>query len=236
MTNYGFIKLLVCIFLGGTLYSCSSLKIAGGAVTNQTSFQVNRLDDTSSSIKVYNYDTVSFYESPYQKFMLNNSDKPDGRFIVYDESNKVRRILHYKYHKREGKDIWLYPDGSIMQEKNFVHDRYVSYTLYFLSPHIIDTELSDTLGYKRSWDTGGHLIYEKNYQTGEFKEWYANGKLKLKGMECPGECYALKGPWSYYNTDGKLDQIVFYGDTQDPDGWDAIYHYKGNEIQYVERK
>jgi antitoxin component YwqK of YwqJK toxin-antitoxin module len=236
MAKRAFITFLTGLFFSSVWFSCTPLKMISESWSPQASFPISRLDDTSAFIKVLNYDTVSFYDSPYQTYMLNNSDKPDGRFIVYDESNTIRRILHYKNHKREGKDTWFYADGNNMQEKIFVHDRYTSYKLYFLSPHVIDTELSDTLGYKKSWNTSGQLIYEKNYQTGSFKEWYSNGKLKLTGMECPGECYAFKGPWSYYSTEGKLDEIIFYGFTQDQDSWDSIYHYKGNNIQYVERK
>jgi antitoxin component YwqK of YwqJK toxin-antitoxin module len=187
-------------------------------------------------LQVSNYDTVSFYESPYQKYMLDRSDKPDGKFIVYDENNRIRRTLYYKNHKREGKDIWYYSDGQEMQEKNFVHDHYVSYRLYYPSKHLIDTELKDTLGYKKHWDEEGHLIYEKNYVTGEFKQWYPNGMIQCKGQECPGECYALKGPWYYYDTAGNLTKIIFYGQTVDEQEWDSIYHYSGNRIISVERK
>jgi antitoxin component YwqK of YwqJK toxin-antitoxin module len=218
------------------IISCTSLKQNTDSEAPQDSFKFTKTSDSTCVLQVNNYDTVSFYESPYQKYMLNNSDKPDGKFIVCDENNRTRRTLYYKNHKREGKDTWFYNDGQIMQEKYFIHDRYVSYRLYYPKKHLIDTELKDTLGYKKRWDEEGHLIYEKNYVTGAFKQWYASGMIKSKGQECPGECFSLKGPWYYYNTAGSLTKIVFYAEAVDEQGWDSIYNYLGNRIVSIERK
>jgi antitoxin component YwqK of YwqJK toxin-antitoxin module len=217
------------------LASCSYQKLSLDQMLSQDKFQISRSSEGINSITVSYYDTVSTYDSPYQRFMLNSSDKPNGQFNVYDENGLLRRTLYYSSHLREGKDTWFYADGQVMQEKVFVHDQYVSYKTYYPGRFIIDTELSDTLGFKRHWDYDGNLIYEKNYRTGDYKEWYSSGKIRAKGMECPGECFTLQGPWSYYNERGNLDEIVFFHGSPDPEAWDSIYHYQGDKIISIDR-
>jgi antitoxin component YwqK of YwqJK toxin-antitoxin module len=201
----------------------------------QSQFPISALDASTNAIHVGNYDTVSYFESPYQNFMLNSKDKPDGKFIVYDEKDRIRRTLTYKNHLREGIDTWFYEDGQVMQEKRFVHDKYVSYKTYYPNHHLLETEVNDTLGFKKHWDEQGILVSEKNYVTGYYKEWYANGKPSSEGLECPGECFTLLGPWKYYDQSGHLLQIVFYRGLTDYNAWDSIYHYQGNKIVSIER-
>ena len=228
-----FLKLF---FLSLALFSCSANKLQRDSLPEQTVFQPLKTDAGTWTLTVSSYDTASSYDSPYQRYMIDNGNKPDGEFMVYDEKGKLRRTLFYKNHKREGKDTWFYADGQIMQEKLFVNDRYVSYKSFYPKRNMADTELDDTLGYKRHWDEEGNLVFEKNYRTGAYKEWYPNGKIRASGIECPGECFSLEGPWKYYDTKGNLDQIIFYKGTSDPNDWDSIYHYRGNQVTSIERK
>ncbi len=224
------------ILLASCLFSCSINKLSINQIPAQNNFQYTQTGDSTYAISVNYYDTVSYYESQYQDYMLDNSNKPEGKFIVKDSKGRIRRTLSYKNHKREGLDTWYDAKGQISQEKLFVNDRLVSYKLFYPNIRMLDTELTDTMGYKRHWDEEGHLIYEKNFRTGEFKEWYPNGKLETKGQECPGESFCLIGPWSYYTNEEKLDQIIFYHGSADANDWDSIYHYQGNQISSVERK
>lgn len=219
-----------------SFFSCSMNRPANNQMLEQDKFQYTKIADSTFALAVNFYDTVSYYDSPYQRYMLDNYNKPDGKFIVKDEKGLTRRVLHYKNHKREGMDTWYYDNGQIMQEKLFVDDKYVSYKSFYPNRRMIDTELTDTLGFKRHWDEEGNIVYEKNYRTGEFKQWYSNGKLQSKGQECPKECFTLQGPWYYYTPAGKLDQIIFYHGSIDADDWDSIYHYNGDKISYIERK
>ena len=147
---------------------------ANNQMLEQDKFQYTKIADSTFALAVNFYDTVSYYDSPYQRYMLDNYNKPDGKFIVKDEKGLTRRVLHYKNHKREGMDTWYYDNGQIMQEKLFVDDKYVSYKSFYPNRRMIDTELTDTLGFKRHWDEEGNIVYEKNYRTGEFKQWYSN--------------------------------------------------------------
>ncbi|MFI5151346.1 MAG: toxin-antitoxin system YwqK family antitoxin [Bacteroidia bacterium] len=226
------------LFLGGiSLFSlsCSVNKLTLDQRLAQDKFTITKSDEGINSIVVNYYDSASYYDSPYQRYMMTNTDKPDGQFNVYDESGLLRRTLYYKNHLREGKDTWYYTDGQIMQEKMFVHDKYVSYKTYYPKRFLLDTQLTDTLGVKRHWDEEGNLIYEKNYHTGEYKEWYTNGKVHIRGLECPAECFQLQGPWYFYNPAGELEQIMFYHGVDDADAWDSIYHYQGDKIMSIDR-
>jgi antitoxin component YwqK of YwqJK toxin-antitoxin module len=222
------------VFLLYSLTSCKTNKISETAITEEK-FEYIQLGDHLYSITVRNYDSVSFYESPYQRYMFENN-KPDGKFVVYDEHNRIRRVLFYSNHKREGADTWFYKDGQIMQEKIFVNDRTLSYKSYYPQSQQINTILTDTLGYKRHFDEKGYLIFEKNYVTGTYKEWFSDGRIRATGTECPGECFTLHGPWYFYSDAGKLERIAFYSDTTDSDNWDSVYHYQGNKIVSIERK
>jgi antitoxin component YwqK of YwqJK toxin-antitoxin module len=224
------------LFLMICLLACSAHKPGPAQILSQDKFQYTKTADSTFSLKVNFYDQVSDYDSPYQQFMLNNDDKPDGKFVVTDENDHTRRVLHYKKHKREGMDTWYYADGQIMQQKLFVNNQFVSYKSYYPNRRMTDTELTDTLGFKRHWDEDGHLVYEKNYRTGEFKHWYSDGKLQIKGQECPKECFTYQGPWYFYTETEKLDQIIFYHGSPDADAWDSIYHYDGDRVAYTERK
>ncbi len=223
-------------FLFLSFYSCQTNKLNKGQLPVQDKFEFTNIGSQIFEIRVDNYDTVSYYDSPYQRFMLDNSNKPDGKFVVKDEHGRVRRTLFYKNHKREGRDTWYYEDGQPMQEKEFVNDRYISYKTFYPKRLMIDTELSDTTGFLRHYDEEGNLIFEKNYLTGAYKEWYPDGSIRITGLECPGECFKLTGPWSYYQKKGILDRIVFYTETLDVNNWDSIYHYQGNNIVSIEKK
>jgi len=233
MKAFRFTLFLVLLF---SAFSCKVNKLPLDQILAQDKFECIRIGDQLYKINVNHYDSASYYDSPYQRYMLDNSNKPDGKLVIYDENGRIRRTLFYKGHKREGPDTWYYSDGQIMQEKEFVHDRLVSYKTYYPKRLMVDLELSDTLGIKKHFDEEGNLQFEKNYVTGAYKEWYPDGKVKVTGMQCPGECFTLQGPWNYYNESGKLDQIVFYPGTSDLNNWDSIYHYKGNKIVSIERK
>jgi hypothetical protein len=216
--------------------SCSVKHLSLDTMLAQNQFPITRIDGSTYSIQVNYYDTASYYDSPYQRFMQDNSNKPDGKLIVTDEHGIIRRTLFYQNHLRNGMDTWYYSNGDVMQEKKFVNSHYVSYRTFYPKRGILESALDDTLGYKKKWDAAGNLIYEKNYVTGEFKQWDNNGNLLIKGMECPGECYTMMGPWYYYSANDVLDKIVFYHGDTDPAAWDSIYHYRGNTISYRERK
>jgi antitoxin component YwqK of YwqJK toxin-antitoxin module len=233
MKVFRFILFLLVLI---SAFSCKVNKLTVDQMLAQDKFECVRIGDQLYEIKVNSYDSASYYDSPYQRYMLDNSNKPDGKLVIYDEKGRIRRTLFYKEHKREGPDTWYYADGQIMQEKEFVHDRLVSYKTFYPKRLMVDLELSDTLGIKKHYDEEGNLQFEKNYVTGAYKEWYPDGKVKVTGMQCPGECFSLFGPWNYYNESGKLDQIVFYPGTTDLNNWDSIYHYKGNKIVSIERK
>jgi antitoxin component YwqK of YwqJK toxin-antitoxin module len=216
--------------------SCQSKKLSLNQMLSQDKFEPIKAGDQLYQISVDFYDTASFYDSPYQRYMLDKSNKPDGKFVVYDDKGRVRRTLFYKNQMREGLDTWYYPDGTIMQEKEFAHDRYKAYKTFYPKRHLVDTELSDTTGFKRHYDEAGNLVFEKNYITGAYKEWYPNGKIRATGLECPGECFALVGPWNYYTESGELEKIVFYSGTADLNNWDSIYHYQGDRIISIDKK
>ncbi|HXC07093.1 MAG TPA: hypothetical protein VNZ86_20175 [Bacteroidia bacterium] len=230
------IRLVILLAVLSVCYfSCTVRKLSLEQMLTQDKFMISKSPEGISSITVNYYDSASYYDSPYQRYMLSGKDKPDGQFNVYDENGHLRRTLFYKNQQREGKDTWFYSDGQIMQEKIFVHDTYVSYKTYYPKRFLMDTELTDTLGVKRHWDEEGNLIYEKNYHTGEYKEWYPDGKVHIRGLECPGECFELQGPWYFYTHEGELDQIQFYHGTNDPEAWDSVYHYKGDKIISIDR-
>jgi hypothetical protein len=224
---------LVSLYL---IPACKLNQASREKMLSQKDFPMTRADESTCIIRVNYYDTASYYDSPYQRFMLDNSTKPDGKLIVTDEQGMTRRTLYYKNHMRNGMDTWYYPNGDIMQQKNFVNNRFVSYKTFYPKRGLLETALDDTLGFMKKWDEMGNLIYEKNYVTGEFKQWDNDGKLRVKGVECPGECFTMQGPWYYYTPDEKLDQIVFYHGDTDPTAWDSIYHYSGNKVVSVERK
>jgi antitoxin component YwqK of YwqJK toxin-antitoxin module len=226
--------LLPVLFL--LLVSCQTNKLSLDQMFSQDKFEPVKIGDQLYEIKVNYYDTVSAYDSPYQRYMSDNSNKPDGKLVVYDEAGRIRRTLFYKNHLREGTDTWFYPDGEVMQEKKFVNGHYTSYKTFYPKHHLVDTELDDTLGIKKHYDEQANLIFEKNYVTGAYKEWYPNGKIRVTGVECPRECFILQGPWRYYTQDGLLDEIVFFSETTDVNRWDSVYHYRKDQIVSVERK
>ena len=52
-----------------------------------------------------------------------------GDLIFYDKNGHKARLTHYEQNKKDGKEIYYHPDGTVYQEIIYKQDRIVSQTV-----------------------------------------------------------------------------------------------------------
>ncbi len=143
--------------------------------------------------------SIETYLSTYLSFYENGIKQRHGDTIFY-QSGKIESIgygisFYENGIKKKSGDTTFYQNGKIATiGKNIVY--YENGNLktdgvnkYFENgkPEYIKDEV-----FERTYDFSGHLLTEKNLETGQYLEFYYNGRPKVK---------------AYYNKDGKLDGI-----------------------------
>ncbi|MFH0896096.1 MAG: hypothetical protein V2A54_16810 [Bacteroidota bacterium] len=211
-------KTLILIFLFLPIISFSQKE------TNffECDFPIEKVNDSTYKIIVANFDSLHAAETCFLGWMNTGRSKPNGILYVYDENGVKRRNAIYRSGIRVGTHLMWYSTGELESETTWESDKYFTEKAYYKSGKIKFTaengnrdnavyktyyengqlEHLDDLSGEKTWYENGTPKTDRNTNSNEYKEWFINGQLKVKG-ELQNGCTRI-GKWKYFNEKGKL--------------------------------
>ncbi|MBC7861653.1 MAG: tetratricopeptide repeat protein [Bacteroidia bacterium] len=189
-----------------------------------------------------------YYESGALKTKLNYKDGLlDGENIAYYESGNIKGNYMYKEGKQNGAEIIYFKNGKKNSELNFVENAVVGeLKLYYESGNPIEssplekgkrngltTEYHDMPGMKKKSEG----MYKDGLQTGDWKTWHKNGKIKEEGKY--NDKGLKSGTWKTWSEEGVQEDETGYTESGKLTGvykmFDkgkeyVIYDYKNGEL------
>lgn len=176
----------------------------GGGLKAQTLF-----DNGSGMYKEY-------YASGKLKMEgLNKSGKSDSLWVYYFESGEKKAEGYYKQGLKTGPWKYFYKNGKVSAEGGYETGQTLGNWIYYFPNGAKSAEGLQKNGskdgyWKMFYDTGVIKgVGEFNEGTGEYKEYYISGSLKVTG-NFKGDLN--HGRWTYYDEEGHIEGSALFDD------------------------
>lgn len=138
-----------------------------------------------------------------------NHDKPQGLFIYFDSTGKVKARVEYSSNGNEAYTTSYYPNGRKMSEGLYLNEkREGEWKFYNLDTLLISEEYYEngqpTGKWKNYYQNGAlleEITYKNGIKDGPWKQYYFDGPVKLSAKYINGK---LEGLATFYHPNGRV--------------------------------